>query len=276
MPKLFKRSRANPLQPQSVNPRQGTVSPRLSSYQQPSVHWWARHKLLVSCFVLILLSCLTGLAGYVILDKWLTVKIIEVNQQVTAQPTITTADQVKAQMGPYQQHSLVLLDDMKIINQLKNNFADIEQIRVTKKYPNSLIIDYIPHVPLAQLRSPKSTFLVNRQGIIFAKAASDNLPQIITSDPNIAVGQNISAQGLKLSLDLIKSLRQTKPAIKSITLENHQLNIALEANPQILVGQQQNSDQMTKIIQDLLYQFEQQQKTPRVVDLRFDRPVLQY
>ncbi len=273
---MFKRRRTNPLQPQSVNPRQGAVSARVPTYNQPSSSWAARHKL-----VLILISSLIGIGILVAIwqlvnTSWLVVRHIQATQLVMVDPEVVTESQVSQTLQAYQGQSLVLLNESKLNQDLTQKLAGIAAVYVVKEYPSTLKVQFQPHIALAQIVAPQGRFLVNQKGLIFSDKPSHNLPQIVTQNANLKVGDTIPAQGVDVALHLITGLRQIEPGLASITLNNQQLDVLLDKDPKILVGLQLPADQVVLTIIDLLQTFKEQQKTPKVVDLRFDRPVLQY
>src|SRR5690606_11550241 len=159
----------------------------------------------------------------------------QISQQVEAQAAIASPAQVEQLLGQYRQTSLLLLDEQHLSQLIIEQHPSIADVYITKQFPSTLIIEYIPQIALAQLISPQSKFLVNRQGYIFSEQQLGNLPQIITSNHQMKVGLTISAQGLNLDLKLIEDLRQTTSSIKTITLTDQQLELVLDNPPRILV-----------------------------------------
>lgn len=226
--------------------------------------------------IAVVLLLIGGFVGYMLKTAWFRVESIQVSSGVVLSPQTITDQQLNQHLQVLQDTSLLLIDVPTVEKDLLDSFPALSYVSLTKKYPNALELVYLPHVPIAQINTGQSSYLVNNLGLVFSDVASQTLPSITVDEASIATGTKLSSKGLLLSMSLIQSLARAQIKLQSIILQDRQLQIKIEQAPEILVGQDQEAEQTALVIADLIKRAQDQQPKPRLIDLRFNRPVMVY
>jgi hypothetical protein len=224
------------------------------------------------------LAVLIVLVGswWLIHDRFLTIKHVDVIQQVEVQPKVVPMAAIQKSLES-QQGKWLWLNTTSLSQRMLQQFPSLASVQIISHFPDKLEVDLLPRVPLCQLITPSGVFLVDRQGFIFARldTMADHLLQLkISSQPEI--GKRLSTNGLKLGLVLITTLRTTSPALQQINLHDGQLDVQFEGRLLVMVADTQKSEVVLPQLLALLHDFVTQNKLPVEVDMRYDRPVLRY
>ncbi len=209
--------------------------------------------------------------------KLFQIEEIKVEQLVQVTPQVVPNDQLQRLASGLRGDSLLLLNQQQIVDSWLTRLPSLEELYLKKEFPNRLIIQYIPRVAFSQLVSPTNTFLVDREGFIFAKNETvDYLPKVIIDQGDVTVGKSTSAKGLRLAQHLIEGLRNTSPKLVSILFRHNWLELTMSSEPRILVGDDKLPMSTIQEISALFSKFAQDKNYPKEVDMRYDRPILRY
>ena len=217
------------------------------------------------------------LGWQLIQSRLFKVESVQVVQLVGVKPAVVPNDQLQRLANGMQGESLLLLNDKKLTDDWLTRMPTLESMYIQKEYPNKLIIQYVPRVAYSQLVSPSSAFLVDRKGYIFAKNDPvDYLPKVMIDQEDIAVGQNTSAKGVRLAQQLVEGLRNTNPRLVNVLLRNGVLEVSMTGDPRLLISESRSAKPTLLELETLFSKFAQEEKFPKEVDMRYDRPVLRY
>lgn len=265
---LLPRRSVNKLQPHSVNPRQGSLSPRLR--RQKQLNPWV----LYLGLPLIGLVALLGLGWYITTQHLTTIQQVTIELNGNPELLQITPATLTEQTNYLKGRSLLQVNQQDLERDLLSHNPALADVFVMKQYPHQLTIVAVGQVAMAQITDDANqdgSYLVNRQGFLFAQDSQPDLPTIISSQQHLKVGDNLSAQDLQLGLALIQGLPVQAESTK-IILHPSYLEVIMTNQPKILVASDKSADIVIKQITDLL----QQSPKPQQIDLRFDRPVLAY
>ena len=205
------------------------------------------------------------------------IESVQVIQLVGVKPAVVPNDQLQRLASGVQGESLLLLSEKELIDDWLTRMPTLESIYVEKEFPDKLIIQYVPRVAFSQLVSPSSAYLVDRDGYLFAKNEPvDYLPKVMTDQEDVAVGKKTSAKGVRLAQQLIEGLRNTSPRLVNVLLRNGVLEVAMTGDPRLLISESRSARPTLLELETLFAKFAQEEKFPKEVDMRYDRPVLRY
>jgi cell division septal protein FtsQ len=205
-----------------------------------------------------------------------TIDDVSIVEQVGVQPKVVPVKELRQLADGLKGDSLWLLSEQSLRTVWLERFPTIERITVEKRYPGTLVISYVPRVAFCQLVAPNGTYLVDRDGFIFAKSSHPTLPKLATNEILAGVGKQTSARGVKLGLNLVDGLRNAEPRVVDVLLRGNQLDITLTGDPKIYISDTRSAGPSLLEIKALLFKFKQENRYPKELDLRFERPLIRY
>lgn len=213
---------------------------------------------------------------WLVSSKFMTVKKVTVVDQVRVLPDVVSVNAITNETKTWQGRWL-WTNTHKLEQTILTRYPTVASVEVSSHFPDQLMVTVLPRIPLCQLVTPDGSYLVDRHGFIFARLTQpvDYLPMLQAS-AKPKVGTTVSTVGLGLGLALISNLRSAQPSLQQVSLHDQQLDVVLDGPPLIMVADSRPSQQVISEINALLKTFAQEQKYPKTVDMRFDRPVLTY
>lgn len=188
-----------------------------------------------------------------------------------------------------------LFNSAKVRENIKNNFLCVRDVETSRHFPNSVSIFVFgrePKVFLLVLKNREATqgatfeniatpsaeqlenadsFLVDREGVIFAKAYNlVDIPKIYYYGSDISLGQK-SKDELAGSLKILEKVKSYGLDIITSHLSDE---IFIMNPPKIIFKMGQNIDAQLASLQLILNQAKIEEKELEFIDLRFDKPVV--
>ncbi len=191
--------------------------------------------------------------------------------------------------------NLLLLPSEQVRDHLLLRNPRAKQIFITKHYPSSLAIDVSTRKTFAYLNAGSSVFELDDESYVIGKSSIDTTRSSEVSDgtntknpyvqlyfyqalPRSAyqLGQRIDLSQIRMAVELSSHLSDIGYRAKRIDIESsdvircklEDLTVLFSASRDRLVQQYE--------LRELLAEFKKQNKTVRVVDLRFDKPVVTF
>ena len=150
----------------------------------------------------------------------------------------------------------------------------LADVRFEKKYPGTLRIVPTLRQPIAVLRSRDRTVLVDREGVVVSDGDGGGaLPLVVIDILPFRVGETITDARVRLALSLIDSLAEDLTFTK-ITYEGSTYLRAESGIVDIIITQDRPIGETLATLQTLLVGFRIKGTLPKVVDLRFDKPIV--
>jgi hypothetical protein len=214
-------------------------------------------------------------------QKFFAISAITIDQVVMVKPSIVpVANLKKAAQYPIGS-SLVTFDVQKYKDKLLQQFPSLSAIRVQKVYPRTLTMTWEQRIPVCILITPSGSYLVDRQGLLFAQAPQDmqgiRLPSLTAQETKAhKLGEKVSIQGVVLGVYLAKNLHTTTPQLEQMVLHDGQLDVHFSSPPLVYINDSKSPEVAVKTLQVLFETFGKDNRYPNIVDLRYDRPVLRY
>ncbi|MBU0546583.1 cell division protein FtsQ/DivIB [Patescibacteria group bacterium] len=177
--------------------------------------------------------------------------------------------------------SILLVNNQKITKEITDQFPEISQIDIEKKYSQGVINFYLSRKRgLALWCQEMNCFLLDKLGIIFSQPSEIDQKLFRITRPNdqeeLILGTTIiDVQKLTQILDIFSTINKTedlKLIIKSFEIEsNEKLNIITDENWRIYLNPKENVDwQLTKLEASLKEIPLENRKNLEYIELRFN------
>lgn len=196
---------------------------------------------------------------------------------VTSAFTLTTVEVVGDGVGmTIDQHmvpkNLLLLRTDKLEASLMVEYPLLSSIKVSKRYPHTLVIAAMTRKPIARI----STFFLDRDGfLVDEKKSSDTLPLLDLPVVPIAIGSKLSDPAVVTALGFVAKVHPAITIERIIRNDSTSL-IAKTPTTDILFTHNANTEAIAATLQTLLAGFKIKGTLPARIDLRFDKPVVTF
>lgn len=198
--------------------------------------------------------------------------------------------------------NLILLNPSKVINDLKNNFLCIRDIQISRNFPEGVFSNQVSifasgrepkaiilvskekeatesgieniATPSARIHEVISSFLVDDQGILFAKEANlSNIPKIYYYG-DLTLGQT-STQSILDTLRILEKIKLYGLEIQETEVRDDLFLIYPNPGvPRIVFRLEENFDTQLASLQLIFNQAKIDENVLEFIDLRFDKPVV--
>jgi hypothetical protein len=173
--------------------------------------------------------------------------------------------------------SLLFFPADKLRAEILSDNPILTDVRFQKNYPNTLVIIPTLRTAAALLVTADRRVLIDNRGIVLSDADTlpAGMPVLYKTVSGIHVGLQISDQGVQEALAVIAG---DHPAIsiETITIEDDGVVRAHTRNLDILFTQNADIPNTLTTLQTLMTGFRIKGTLPKVIDLRFDKPVITF
>lgn len=189
-------------------------------------------------------------------------------------------EQISAELSKQKGKSLLTFKAKPIENKLKKAVPSILNIEIKPLFPNKLQvqINYRKPVALIKYNKSKEGVLVDKEGLIFKKASSQNgaFGLIITDqDLNLTIGEKVNDQVLLSAIKLVLELKSQFISFQKINVSNREIELFLSDNTKVLFSYSREIHKQVTSLQQILSQATIQSK-PTLIDVRFNKPVIKF
>lgn len=170
--------------------------------------------------------------------------------------------------------NLLLFPTEKVRRQLMMDYPQFENIYIEKKYPSTLLITLVPRKPIAIVQTPYRSVKIGMDGVILEDSSDDNLPKIVLSKP-LEMGKKIEHKSIITSLAFLGGMTQDGD-IKRITVEENDSLTVTTSDITVLLSEKRDGKESARTLQSLITGFRIKGSIPKMIDLRFDQPVVSW
>ncbi|MBI3577717.1 FtsQ-type POTRA domain-containing protein [Candidatus Gottesmanbacteria bacterium] len=168
--------------------------------------------------------------------------------------------------------NLLLLPTDKLEASLRYAYPLLASVRVTKRYPHTLVIATATRKPIVRI----GNFLLDKEGIVVdEKNSSEGLPLLDLPVATMTVGSKLSDPAVVTALGLVAKINPAI-AMERIAINDSTSLIAKSATTDILFTQDANAASIATTLQTLFDGFRIKGTLPTRIDLRFDKPVVTF
>ncbi len=174
------------------------------------------------------------------------------------------------------------LDLSEVQERLALKYPQVTELRLTKRFPNEVIIVARKRIPFAQTQLYSHTLTIDSNGVVLSTAAEDSeLPLILGlkgGGQKIALGVPLEDENLRMALRIIKSFKN-QDSLASYTISKvdvgnlSQMTLTLSNRLNVILDREA-IEQRIKLLSVVLSQWNLDWATVKYVDLRFKEPII--
>lgn len=187
--------------------------------------------------------------------------------------------------------NIFFINKAKYENLVKSKYPCVKSVETVKNFPNKVtIIIYFrkPMVNLIPLQSgeasdsgeisetSQSGFLVDEGGRIFASSSAlSNIPRLYIFDRKLQVGDKFKDNILNNVLLTFEEIQKQGFLVRSAILTSNNI-LEIESGTKIIIGLENDFPKKLASLQLITAQAKIEEKELKLIDLRFDNPVIKY
>lgn len=240
-------------------------------------------------FLILFIFSVIGLIILLLKTNLLTVKKIEIDKPCVEESLIKNTANLLEQ-------NYFLIDSTKIIKNLKKRFLCIENIKISKSFPDKVKLEIIKReaasqfinqkekiasssMQITEIATPSANYndeilLVDKEGVVFAKSANYlNVPEIFLYGLKISLGDKLK-DGMLNYLKILDKFKTFGVLIEKSWTDGKELVILTPEKSKIVFHLEENIDIQLASLQLILSEAKIDLKEVELIDLRFDKPVI--
>ena len=162
--------------------------------------------------------------------------------------------------------NLLFFPTQKIRTQLLSQNPLVENIEIQKKFPHTIRIIVTSRMPIARVALSDRTVLVDREGVVIGLSGdADNFPLLsLNNDESLLIE----------SLEIVARMEQGE--LLSITKIDNATLLAKSTTTDIYFPQSDQIQNKVATLQSILSGFRIKGTLPKVIDLRFEKPIVTF
>jgi len=185
----------------------------------------------------------------------------------------------------------------KIGEEILARYPIIKDLKIKKRLPNKLIFEFKKRSGVAVLgfeldlgegkssvlgkpvfETAKDFYIVDEEGVVVEKENNPLLPLILLSEQfNLNIGQKVPKEEVIKAIDLLTVLRLNlfEPKVAKI-ISPYSLNVWLKEGVEVVLSFKKEAQIQLDSLQFILSRSKIEGKRIKKIDLRFDKPVVNY
>lgn len=173
--------------------------------------------------------------------------------------------------------SLLFFPSERTRKELISQNPVLADLKITKRYPSTLVITPTIREPFARLYGKERAVLLDAQGIVLADAGASTipLPRINVPAEGLRVGQKVTDKSVNQSLTFLSGTKDILSSHEFTSLDGGSIRASTE-QLDILFTQDADLSTLIPTLQTLLNGFRIKGTLPAQIDLRFDKPVVTF
>jgi len=183
----------------------------------------------------------------------------------------------------FKNKNLFFISTEKISDTLIKQNANVSNIRITKKFPDTLEIVVDTFSPIAKMETNAGYLYLAENGRILNKIKqkpTDSYPLIhyyqkIIHD-RFSTGELLNYTDILTALFFIKALNDLNIKTDSIDILGADMILLNISERQILIANNKDKEYQRLVLFELIRQFKIEGKEFRKIDLRFDKPIVTF
>ncbi|MBW6442078.1 FtsQ-type POTRA domain-containing protein [Patescibacteria group bacterium] len=159
---------------------------------------------------------------------------------------------------------------------ISKNFLGVKSFQVSKKYPNTLLVELDERVPLAIVYNNKDeNYLIDSEGYVLGTVEEgfSNLPEI-KYEGVITIGTFLEKEIIPISIDILKFADQEDIKISSMSFFPKYARVFLDGDTEVLLGYDKDNEKSLKVINAILKDSRLNDWVLKKIDLRYDKVIV--
>lgn len=170
--------------------------------------------------------------------------------------------------------NLLFFPTARVETELGYDYPQFQSIVIDKKWPHTLVVRFVPRMPIALLKTVDRNMAIDAKGYIVGDSANSRLPVISLAQKSTSTGKQITDKSISISLAFLSEMGQDD-GIREIRIGDDQ-SIVVRINEMIIyLKSDGDGGEQARTLQRLLTGFRIRGPLPKSIDLRFSKPVVQ-
>ncbi len=189
---------------------------------------------------------------------------------------IVSGDPAKVEVNAKQfVGNMIFFQPDAVIAQIKTDNPLVKTIRIRKHFPSTLELVVYKRQPIARLHTQTAIVGIDSDAVVTDVLGNDSIPVIQIDVPLVRMGQRMKDEGVKQAVGIIAG---TQDFLHIRKIQNYE-TASLRAQTQesdIFFPQKGDIRPILDTLQTLMTGFRIKGTMPKTIDLRFDKPVVQF
>ena len=170
---------------------------------------------------------------------------------------------------------ILFISSQKLENGLKDKFPCIDEIKIAKNFPSKITINITAKQPIVRIEG--TNLLISESGQVTENTASKDNPIIyLPQEPKPQVGQIITDTNVLSALKITSALLKSDFMPSTIRFLKDDIAIYNRQGLVVLFSAKKEIDKQVDSLQQVLSQAKIDATKITKIDLRFDKPVIEY
>lgn len=219
--------------------------------------------------ILIVAVCAAGVFGLIFLVRF-------VLQQFQIRDIFVSGDTAIVEVNAKQfVGNTLLFPAPSVIRQIKEDNPLVKSIEIKKHFPSTLELVVHKRQPIARLQTKTATVGIDEDAVITDEVGDVNKPIIQIDVPLVRMGQTIQDAAVQQGAKVITGTASFL-AIQQITVyDTSSIRVKVQES-NIFIPQKDDIRPILDTLQTLMSGFRIKGLIPKTIDLRFDKPVVQF
>lgn len=178
--------------------------------------------------------------------------------------------------------NLLTLNSQSLTRKIESANPKIKDVVVSKSFPSTLQIDYSMRTPRLGVtdREQKVLYIADSAGVVFDEADDDDFdkfdyPLLITKRIALKNGDKLDNPAEKTAVNIINGLSESADPPRKLTVKENEVEAEWERYTVRFPSKDGIIDKLEGL-QVLQKKFTIEGEWPKTIDMRYDKPVLQY
>ena len=171
--------------------------------------------------------------------------------------------------------NMIFFQSDAVIAEIKEENPLIKTIEIRKHFPSTLELVVYKRQPIARLQTNTALVGIDEEGVVTDMLGSDTLPVILIDVPLVRMGAMMKDEAVKQSVTILVHASSYMHIQKIQKYESMSLQVKTQES-NIFFTQKGDIRPILDTLQTLILGFRIKGTMPKTIDLRFDKPVVQF
>ena len=171
--------------------------------------------------------------------------------------------------------NMIFFQSGAVIAEIKEENPLIRTIEIRKHFPSTLELVVYKRQPIARLQTNTALVGIDEEGVVTDMLGNDTLPVILIDVPLVRMGAMMKDEAVKQSITILVHVSSYLHIQKIQKFESMSLLVKTQES-NIFFTQKGDIRPILDTLQTLIMGFRIKGTMPKTIDLRFDKPVVQF
>lgn len=197
--------------------------------------------------------------------------------------------------------NVLLINSREIEKTLMDKFICIKNVSISKKLPNTVILEILPRVPVVSLSllpveeaSPSTidisqtvatpsanlvSYFVDEEGVIFSNSSGENnIPHLYIKRDDLKLSSKIDGDVVRKTINILEKIRGFGVAVADGEISPQEIFVInnFSGKPKIIFDLKKAINEQLASLQLILAKSKIDEEKVESIDLRFENPIVKY